>query len=64
MGAVPINTKATLQEAQKIADTSTSVVASTIAAAAAASSGQITDNDIVFYKLVIIIFAVDLIVAK
>jgi hypothetical protein len=53
LGVVPINSKATLQEQQKITDFSTSVVAQTIATSSAITSGQITTNDIVFYRLMI-----------
>jgi hypothetical protein len=53
LGVVPINSKATLQEQQKVTDISTSVVAQTISNSAAITSGQITDNDIVFYRLML-----------
>lgn len=54
LGVVPINTKTTFQEQQKITDISTSVVAQTIATSAAITSGQITSSDITFYKLLLI----------
>ena len=53
LGVVPVNSKATLQEQQKVTDISTSVVAQTIATSTAAISGQITPNDIIFYKLML-----------
>jgi hypothetical protein len=53
MGEVPIGAKATLQESQKISDTSTSVVATAITNAASGLSGQITAADVTFYTYVL-----------
>lgn len=53
LGGVPIGTKATLQEAQKMADTSTSIIATAISNAASGGSGEITEGDITFYTYVL-----------
>jgi len=53
LGAVPIGTKATLQEAQKMGDTSTSIIATAITNTATGGSGVITEGDITFYTYVL-----------
>jgi hypothetical protein len=52
LGGVPIGTKATLQEAQKFGDSSTSVIATAIANAGGDNS-EITEGDITFYTYVL-----------
>ena len=52
LGGVPIGTKATLQEAQKFGDSSTSVIATAIANAGG-DNNEITEGDITFYTYVL-----------
>jgi hypothetical protein len=52
LGGVPIGTKATLQEAQKFGDTSTSVIATAISEAGG-TNNEITEGDITFYTYVL-----------
>lgn len=52
LGGVPIGTKATLQEAQKFGDTSTSVIATAILEAGG-TNNEITEADITFYTYVL-----------
>jgi hypothetical protein len=53
LGSAPIGTKATLQEAQKMGDTSTSIIATAIVNSGSAGSGVITEGDITFYTYVL-----------
>lgn len=52
LGSVPIGTKATLQEAQKLSDTSTSIIATAITTGASGSN-ELTEADSTFYTYVL-----------
>lgn len=52
LGSVPIGTKATLQEAQKLGDTSTSIIATAITTGASGSN-ELTEADSTFYTYVL-----------